>query len=936
MTIRINKSSILKVIIGVSVAAVIFLFFVMSSVIDLLLNIQFYDNRLDLSWWTFFTMDNSSILWCPLITILILVALVTVLNPLTSSTLTFIYNIVRPQQRPSRLQCILWNYLVIGLAGGIVVGWIIGFLFEAGFGIFVAMHANLSINFFPTLLSALSYPLNPGMMDINTLFVFTYILRPFIGLVIGSIIAKIILDLLNTYAFHRGTEPNALKTMGSIALIVSLIFFVIWLNLPSAAYDVIDSSAALGVVIGFFTSLSVGTLFYVLGIVQPERAESGHLKQILALCLIILILLPTVTFIIAGAKNLYREVNWKPWIWDTKISTEITNTRSAAGLTNFTTLTTQQLLNNQTVSNVTDEEIVAHIRTYDYNASRLSMKNQIGTKWETLADSDIIYFNNSEYWLAPRTIRSENFSLDWVQEHIIYTHSRGFIALNPTTGELIPPNSFPSIFGVAYDYPIYFGELPGNYYTILNNTQFLEIGNLTYQGAPDVTLNGFLNWWFIEDWGFKTGDETGYLIKRNINDRVGGILLPNLILGDDPYLVFDSINNRMYYSVDIILDFPSFSGYIQSDIVRWLGVVLIDTATGTMNFYQYNNVDLPYDFLQIYMDMYKWAPMPAWLIPQLKYPEMLIEYQMEVDYTYHVQDPATWRNSNDIFARPANVDLYYIMYDLGFGLTYVGSSIVEFKSAAVGNLVGFYIVENGKHPNDLGRTSFYRNGTSGETQMIGLETAVSAYQQKDAQFLKLLITQRFGNFLIYPLAGSLYYVIPTYDRTGVNTETLRRVALVNAFDPAIIGIGNNTLQAYLALNVSAAIPSGILSLSVLKTPSTVQANTYQPQINDLELLLDNGYPTKGFNVSVSIRTESNLFNVSFGGIELSPTFDGQNYTYSVANLTLLPTQYTTLTPQITGRLPAGFVLGTIKYTIGFSFVNGTLIDSEIRTIAIYL
>jgi uncharacterized membrane protein (UPF0182 family) len=409
-----------------------------------------------------------------------------------------------------------------------------------------------------------------------------------------------------------------------------------------------------------------------------------------------------------------------------------------------------------------------------------------------------------------------------------------------------------------------------------------------------------------------------------------------MIIGDDPYLVFDWANKRMYYSVDIILDFPSFSGYIQSDIVRWLGVVLIDTATGAMNFYQYNNLELPYEFLQIYLDMYNWAPMPGWLISQLKYPEMLIEYQMEVDYTYHVQDAATWRNSNDLLTRPSNADLHYIIYDLGYGLTYVGASIVEFKSASVGNLVGFYIVENGKFQNYLGKTTFYRNGTTGETQMIGLATAVSAYQQKDAQFLKLLITRRFGNILIYPLAGSLYYVVPTYDRTGTNIETLKRVALVNAFDPAIIGIGNNTLQAFLALNVSAAIPSGVLSLSVLKAPSTVQANTYQPQVNDLELLLDNGYPTKGFNVSVIIRTESNLFNVSFGGFELIPAFDGQNYTYSVANLSLLPTQYSSLIPQITGRLPAGFVAGTIKYNVGFSFANGTLIDSKIRTLAIYL
>jgi len=941
MNIRINVGKMLKIIIGIAVVGVIVLFFALSSIIDLLLNIQFYQNRLNLDWWTFFTLNNSALLWCPLITVLILMGIVTIFNPLTSSTLTFLYNVTKRRWRPSRRNCVLWNYLVIGLAGGFVMGWIIGYIFEVGFGIFVANYTHISYDFFPTLFTALSYPLNPGIMDINTLFVFTYIIRPFIVLIVVAIIIKMVLDLFNSYSFHPGSQTNATKTTGSIIFIISLIFFIIWLFLPSLAYDVVDSSAALGVVIGFFTCLIIGGIFYVSGVILKEEASTGvHLKQIFAFCLILLILIPMVTFLIAGVKILYRDVNWTPWVWNTKTSTEIANTRIAAGLTNFTTLTTQQLLNNQSKSGIPDEEIISHIRTYDQNASRLSMQNQIGTNWEALADSDIVYINYTEYWIAPRKIRDDpNFALDWVQTHIIYTHSEGFVAVNPVTGEIAQPNSYPSVFGVPSDSPIYFGESPGNYYTILNNTQgFTEIGNITYQGAPDAKLNGFLNWWFIEDWGFKTFDETNYLIKRNINDRVGGILLPHMILGDDPYLVFDGANKRMYYCIDIILDFPSFSGYIQSDIVRWLGVVLIDTALGTMNFYQYNNAyaNLPYDFLQIYIDKYNWEPMPSWLIPQLKYPEILIEYQMQIDYTYHVRETTTWRNGNDWFELPLGSDLYYLIYNVGNGTTYVGASTVEFKSASVGNLVGFYIVENGKDPNNLGKVTFYRNGTAGETQMIGLTTAISAYQQKDAQYLRLLITPRPGNYLIYPLANSLYYVIPFYDRTGTFKETLKRVALVNAFNPAIIGIGNNTLQAYQALKVSSPVPPGILSLSVLTSPSNVLVNTYQPKINDLEVLISNGYTTKGFNVSVEIRTESDLFNVSFGGSELKPIKVGQNYTYSLANLTLLPTQYSKLVPQITGRLPAGFVSGTIKYNVALYFANGTFINSRDRMISISL
>ena len=146
--------------------------------------------------------------------------------------------------------------------------------------------------------------------------------------------------------------------------------------------------------------------------------------------------------------------------------------------------------------------------------------------------------------------------------------------------------------------------------------------------------------------------------------------------------------------MDIILAFPSFSGYTQSSIVRWLGVVLVDTALGTMNFYSYDNSSnyLPYDFLQVYMDKYPWQPMPSWLIDQLKYPEELAEYQLEVDYTYHVTERTTWKSGEDFFVRPTESDLYYIMYDVGYGLSYVGAFLVYFRGAAFVNLVVFYII----------------------------------------------------------------------------------------------------------------------------------------------------------------------------------------------------------------------------------------------------
>jgi len=935
---RSDTKKLIKYAVGISVAVIVIFFIAVYTILSIVINTQFYWNRLQLNWWTYFTMYNSAILWCPLITILILVILVTCLNPFNSSTLNILYGIIFKTRHPSKLKSLVWNYVIVAGLGGFIAGLVIGFSLNAGFGIFVAKSANLNLRFFPTLFAALSYPLNPGTLDINVLFTFSYIFRPFILLVVVGLIIKLVLNLINPFNFTERRGLNPFKVTGSIGLMISLLFFIGWLYLPNGAYDIVDSQAVWAVILGFFGSLILGGFFYIIGLFNPVHYQARRFyKPFITLVLIVILISPIGALIATGVKGLYRDANWTQWVWNTKLTTAISTTRTAAGLTNFTELTTQQLLNNRSAP---DNEIIGHIRTYDSEASRLSMENQIGTNWEELADSDINYLNRMEYWISPRTIRTQEegiFTLDWVQDHIIYTHSRGFVALNTVTGTLIPKNTYENTFGVPYNYSIYFGELPDNGYTILNNTQFREIENITYPGSPDISLDGFLNWFYIENWGFKTSELTNYLIKRNVFDRVGGILLPFMKCGDDAYLIFNKTSKSMYYCVDIILDFPSLSNYMQSNILRWLGVVLIDTKFGTMNFYTYNNsyANLPYSFLNIYLKMYNWQQMPSWLTPQLKYPESLINQQLETDYTYHVQDSVSWRNGADFFMRPSDTAFHYIIYDVGYGTTYVGASIVEFRQASVGNLVGFYVVEGGELSNFLGRVTFYRNGTAGQTQMIGLNASRSAYMQKDSQFLHLLMNYRFGNYLIYPLAGSLYYVLPVYEITGQHIETLKRVALVDAFNPNHIGIGNSTMQAYNSLNITTPIPAGVLSLNILSAPAITKANSYDPTLNNLQILINNGNANQGYNVTLSIKTQSNLFNVSFGGSELKPIIIGQNYTYFIANLTLLPTQSIGLTPQVTGRLSGGS-FSTINYDINLYFRNGTLFNSKTKTLFVYV
>ena len=88
------------------------------------------------------------------------------------------------------------------------------------------------------------------------------------------------------------------------------------------------------------------------------------------------------------------------------------------------------------------------------------------------------------------------------------------------------------------------------------------------------------------------------------------------------------------------------------------------------------------------------------------------------------------------------------------------------------------------------------------------------------------------------------------------------------------------------------------------------------------------------NLKTHFKTESGLVNVSYAGFEITPTFNGQNYTYFLANLNLLPTQSIGLSPQITGRLNVS-ASETISYHVQLYFQNGTLFDSKERTLFVY-
>src|SRR3989304_6033938 len=165
---------------------------------------------------------------------------------------------------------------------------------------------------------------------------------------------------------------------------------------------------------------------------------------------------------------------------------EIQVTRWAAGLEPVVTEPLSDLPAGNT------SKIVSLVRQWDQDASYTKMKNQIGVNWMQLSDSNIIYLNGREYWVAPTTI---NYPYeDWISRRLIYTHAARIIVIDSHTGEYV---TVQQAFGVKAEPSIYYGEeFADDVYVHVPG--FEEIGNASYTGAPDHVLSGWQRTlWFL-------------------------------------------------------------------------------------------------------------------------------------------------------------------------------------------------------------------------------------------------------------------------------------------------------------------------------------------------------------------------------------------------------------------------------------------------------
>lgn len=384
---------------------------------------------------------------------------------------------------------------------------------------------------------------------------------------------------------------------------------------------------------------------------------------------------------------------------------------------------------------------IENIRLWDWRAlqSTLRQIQEIRTYYD-FPDIDIERYRINgdlrEVMIAPRELNLNKLpesSLNWINEKLIYTHGYG-ITMNPVNGFTSEglPNLYLSDMPVDSTVPglqvtrpeIYFGELTNSdVYVNTHQKEFNypqgQANNFNnYDGTGGIVLGGMIRRILISAdrgdlWKVPFSDDitaqSRLLMRRNILARVHD-LAPFLTWDSDPYMVLGD-NGRLYWMLD---GFTSSNSYPESahypfgdgeiNYLRNSVKVVIDAYNGTTTFYVFDPHDPVINaWRHLFPSLFRDASsMPPGLRRHIRYPELLLAHQAQVYGLYHMNDPETFYNREDLWTvaselktsssgdqQSQTMDPNYVLMKLPGSSHVEFVSILPFTPANRNNLIGW-------------------------------------------------------------------------------------------------------------------------------------------------------------------------------------------------------------------------------------------------------
>ncbi len=481
-----------------------------------------------------------------------------------------------------------------------------------------------------------------------------------------------------------------------------------------------------------------------------------------------------------------------------------------------------------------NSEMLDKIRVWNWDAAYAKLRPEIGLiPYVNFENNDILRFNDTLYWSASmKPVLPDSVSLAdrWYTEHLVYTHvDNGFLTLNAHNGTIVDSSELFKQRVIYYGEGGLFSETWASYPA--NRQVSSEINNASYHGLGGIDVYPPISQIFEPNFFLSYPTEPIHIIRyRDIHDRMQ-LLYPYFqydLFGKQLDVLPVTDGQRTYWLVPLIVGFDTnnIPWSMSNPYLRLVGYALIDVYNGNITLIKSGDDFFTKMFASQYGD--RFIEMPHWLEKQLRYPEELFNWKVDMFNIYHVTDPSTFINSQNFYEVPPDLGTYYVeSKPPGFDKpTFLGLLSLELRGSQGKNLAGFMTVQNDL-PN-LGKMQFYEVPLDSKTKLLG-PSSVSEALNKDSDFRQLktlLQTPSFGDNILYRIGDQDVYFIPVYTAGsgGVVTQLGTIAAVGAAFDGEyFVGMGNTPQQAfasYLA-KLSGVSPSNVTNALQLDQSSRI-------------------------------------------------------------------------------------------------------------------
>ncbi len=419
--------------------------------------------------------------------------------------------------------------------------------------------------------------------------------------------------------------------------------------------------------------------------------------------------------------------------------------------------------------------------------------------------------------LAVRELASWNLqNPTWVNRRLEFTHGFGLVVapVNEVEASGLPVlwvRDIPPRLAPPFDRPIaqpriYVGEAADDTYVIVGSAtgEFdypAGAGNVRtrYDGADGVRLSGLVDrLLFAVRFGESEilfasglGDDSRILFHRRLSERLQR-LAPFLVLDRDPYAVVTpegrtvwvvdayAVSHRYPYAQrvgggQLTLGAPAEQLLEGQNYVRNSVKAIVNAYDGSVTFYVVDQTDpIIRAWRGVYPSLFEdAASLPADLAAHWRYPEALFRAQAEINLRYHMVEPETFYNAEDLWEIPrqsgggdrtATLEPYYVTMQLRDSVREEFVLILPFTPAAKENMIAWLAARC--DPEHYGELVLYRLAKGrlvlGPQQIdarIDQDPEISAqftlWSQRGSRVIR-------GNLLVIPMADAILYVEPIY------------------------------------------------------------------------------------------------------------------------------------------------------------------------------